>query len=87
MKLRIILHMSKAERRHTPGMAFTEISVSARCCILFEKAGETREGGKVIMPTAFDNRTTLLRDLTKDSMSHSYKKNIMILVEYYFPRY
>lgn len=58
-------------QEHTPGIALTETNVSAKCWSLFKKVDETREVGKVTTATAFDNRTTVIRDLTKESMSHS----------------
>ena len=46
--------------------------MSAKCCSLIEKVVETREGENVMTATAFDNLTTLFKDLTKESISHSY---------------
>lgn len=54
----------------------TETKVSARCCSLFEKVAETREGGNVITATPFNNLNTLFRDLTKERISHSYSKSV-----------
>lgn len=49
--------------------------MSAKCCHLFEKDGETRDGGKVITATAFEYRTILFKDLIKESISHSCNVN------------
>lgn len=64
---------------HTPGIALIETMVSAKCCSLFEKVVDTREGGNVITATAFDNLRTFFRDLTNESISHSYDKSIWIV--------
>jgi len=45
--------------------------VSAMCCHLLEKDGERIEGGNVKKTTAFEDRIMLLRDLIKESISHS----------------
>lgn len=58
--------------KNIPGIAFTDNSVSAKCCHLFEKDGEAREAGKVKNTTAFEDRTILFKDLMKESISHSY---------------
>lgn len=74
---KLIKHIYK----HTPGIALTETKVSAKCCNLFEKDGEKREGGKVITATAFDDRMVFFRDLTKESISHSYQNNTQVICE------
>lgn len=46
--------------------------------------GETRDGGKVIRATAFEDRTMAFKDLIKESISHSYndyvRKKILIML-------
>ena len=54
-----------------PGIALTDSKVSAMCCHLLEKDGERRKGGNVTTATAFEDRIMLLRDLIKESISHS----------------
>jgi len=57
-------------------MALTESKVSAICCNLSEQDGERSEGGKVTTTTAFEDWVMLFRDLIKESICHSYKRNI-----------
>lgn len=52
----------------------TDIKVSARCCHLFKKAGETSEGGKDMTATAPEDRTMPFKDLIKESISQSYNE-------------
>lgn len=63
-----------------PGIALTDSNVSAICCHRLEKDGERREGGNVTTATAFEDRTMLLRDLIKESISHSC--NAYMLMKY-----
>lgn len=56
-----------------PGIAATERRVSAICCHRLVDESERREGGKVIITTAFEDRTIPFRDLIKESISHSCK--------------
>jgi len=56
----------------------TESKVSAICCNLSEQDGERSEGGKVTTTTAFEDMAMLFRDLIKESMCHSYKRDINI---------
>lgn len=59
-------------KKKAPGIALTESNVSAKCCHLLKVVGETREDGKVITATAFEDLTMLFKDLIKASTSHSY---------------
>lgn len=61
----------KLETNNKPGIALTESNVSAMCCHLLQKDGESRDRGKVIMATEFEDRTMLLRDLINESISQS----------------
>jgi hypothetical protein len=54
-----------------PGIALTDSNTSAMCCHLLQKDGERREDGNVIIATAFADRSMLLRDLMKESISQS----------------
>lgn len=54
-----------------PGIALTDSNTSAMCCHLLQKDGERREGGNVIIATAFADRSMLLRDLIKERISQS----------------
>jgi len=61
-------------------MALTESKVSAICCNLSEQDGERSEGGKVTTTTAFEDWTMPFRDLIKESICHSYNKDINTLL-------
>lgn len=58
-------------RGNTPGIALIESKVSAMCCSLVEEDGESMEGGKVTMATAFETISILFSNLMKESMSDS----------------
>lgn len=64
-----------------PGIALTDSKVSAMCCHRLETDGKRREGGNVTTATALDDRIMLLRDLIKESISHSC--NGIMLTEVY----
>ena len=54
-----------------PGIALIESKVSAMCCSLVDEDGESMEGGKVTMATAFETISILFSNLMKESMSDS----------------
>jgi hypothetical protein len=51
-----------------------ESKVSAICCSLLEEDGESREGGKVTMATAFETISILFSNLMNESMSDSFSE-------------
>lgn len=63
--------MIKKIRENKPGIALIESKVSAMCCSLFEEDGESREGGKVTMATAFETIRILFSNLMNESISDS----------------
>jgi hypothetical protein len=65
------LFMNKKIRESKPGIALIESKVSAICCSLLEEDGESREGGKVTMATAFETISILFSNLMNESMSDS----------------
>lgn len=54
-----------------PGIALTESKVSAMCCSLVDEDGESMEGGKVTMATAFETISILFSNLMNESISDS----------------
>jgi hypothetical protein len=54
-----------------PGIAFIDISVSARCCHLLQKESDRTVYGNVITATALEARTMAFSDLINETMSQS----------------